>query len=59
MTARERRVVSLAAEGATNREVGEALFITLKIVAMHLSNAYRKLGITSRNELPAVLTVPQ
>ena len=53
LTASERRVVSLAAEGRTNREVGEALYVTPKTVAMHLSNAYRKLGVGSRHELAA------
>lgn len=44
-------MVTLAAEGRTNREVGKALFITPKTVAMHLSNAYRKLGVASRRDL--------
>lgn len=55
LTASEKRVVTLAAEGRTNREVGETLYVTPKTVAMHLSNAYRKLGVTSRRELPAAL----
>jgi DNA-binding CsgD family transcriptional regulator len=55
LTASERRVVTLAAEGRTNREVGETLYITPKTVAMHLSNAYRKLGVTSRRELAAAI----
>ncbi|MHA6616053.1 helix-turn-helix transcriptional regulator [Pseudonocardia sp. DLS-67] len=55
LTASERRVVSLAAEGRTNREVGEVLYVTPKTVAMHLSNAYRKLGVTSRHELATAL----
>lgn len=55
LTASERRVVSLAAGGRTNREVGEALYVTPKTVAMHLSNAYRKLGVASRHELAAAL----
>jgi DNA-binding CsgD family transcriptional regulator len=50
-------VVRLAAGGRTNRELGEELFVTPKTVAMHLSNAYRKLGITSRHELPAAMSV--
>jgi DNA-binding CsgD family transcriptional regulator len=56
LTASERRVVSLVAEGRTNREVGEVLYVTPKTVAMHLSNAYRKLGVTSRHELATALT---
>jgi DNA-binding CsgD family transcriptional regulator len=58
LTASERRVASLAAEGRTNREVGETLYVTPKTVAMHLSNAYRKLGVASRHELSAVLGEP-
>jgi DNA-binding CsgD family transcriptional regulator len=57
LTPTELRVVRLAAGGRTNREVGEELFVTPKTVAMHLSNAYRKLGITSRHELPAAMSV--
>ncbi|MEY2570894.1 MAG: hypothetical protein QOE63_1244 [Acidimicrobiaceae bacterium] len=57
LTASERRVVDLAAAGRTNREIGEMLFVAPKTVAMHLSNAYRKLGLTSRRELAAALTV--
>jgi len=51
LTASERRVASLAAEGATNREIAQALFVTPKTVEVHLSNSYRKLGIASRREL--------
>jgi DNA-binding CsgD family transcriptional regulator len=57
LTASERRVVDLAAAGATNREIGETLFVAPTTVAMHLSNAYRKLGVTSRHDLPAALQV--
>ncbi|WP_448625817.1 helix-turn-helix transcriptional regulator [Geodermatophilus sp. URMC 64] len=52
----ERRVARLAAEGMSNRDIAQALFVTTKTVEVHLSGAYRKLGITSRTELPAVLT---
>lgn len=55
LTTSERRVASLAAEGLTNREIGETLFVTPKTVAMHLSNIYRKLGVTSRRQLPSGL----
>jgi DNA-binding CsgD family transcriptional regulator len=55
LTASERRVASLAAEGQTNRDIAQALFVTPKTVEVHLSNAYRKLGIRSRRELPRVL----
>jgi DNA-binding CsgD family transcriptional regulator len=40
-----------AVTGATNPQIAQALFITVKTVEMHLGNAYRKLDITSRHEL--------
>jgi DNA-binding CsgD family transcriptional regulator len=55
LTPSELRVVELAAAGRSNREVAQALFVTLKAVEYHLANAYRKLGISSRRELPAAL----
>ncbi len=58
LTASERRVAALAAEGQTNREIAQALFVTPKTVELHLSNAYRKLGISSRRELPDALGTP-
>jgi DNA-binding NarL/FixJ family response regulator len=48
-------VASLAAQGQTNRDIAQALFVTPKTVEVHLSNAYRKLGIRSRRDLPRVL----
>jgi DNA-binding NarL/FixJ family response regulator len=55
LTASERRVVDLAATGETNRDIAQALYVTPKTVEVHLSNAYRKLGIRSRRELPEAL----
>lgn len=55
LTPSERRVAQLAAEGLTNREVAQSLFLTVKTVETHLSHAYSKLGIGSRSELPAAL----
>jgi DNA-binding CsgD family transcriptional regulator len=55
LTASERRVAALAAEGHTNKEIAQALFVTLKTVEVHLSHVYRKLGITSRRGLGAAL----
>jgi DNA-binding CsgD family transcriptional regulator/Flp pilus assembly protein TadD len=56
LTASERRVAALAADGATNRDIAQTLFVTPKTVEVHLSNAYRKLGIRSRRELAGALT---
>lgn len=55
LTPGEHRVSDLAARGMTNRQIAQALFVTLRTVEMHLSNAYRKLEISSRDELPAAL----
>ena len=55
LTAGERRVVALAAEGASNRQIAEHLFITQATVETHLRHAFRKLNITSRAELPGRL----
>jgi DNA-binding CsgD family transcriptional regulator len=51
LTAGELRVARLAAEGLTNREVAQALFITTMTAKGHLSRVYRKLGITRRGQL--------
>jgi DNA-binding NarL/FixJ family response regulator len=51
----ERRVARLAAEGQTNRDIAQALFVTTKTVEVHLSACYRKLGITSRVGLAELL----
>ena len=56
LTPSERRIAQLAATGRTNREIAQSLFITRKTVEMHLRNAYRKLDIDSRAELPSALT---
>ena len=55
LTPSELRVATLAREGMTNREVAQALFVTPKTVEVHLSSAYRKLGIRSRVGLAQAL----
>jgi DNA-binding CsgD family transcriptional regulator len=55
LTPGERRVAAAAAAGATNREIAQDLFVSLRTVEMHLTNAYRKLGIVSRSGLAAAL----
>ena len=59
LTPAERRVAELAADGMHNKEIAQALFVTLRTVEMHLSNAYRKLGIASREHLPRALKDPR
>ncbi|MBS1870184.1 MAG: AAA family ATPase [Actinobacteria bacterium] len=51
----ERRVAELAASGRTNREIAQALFLTVKTIESHLAAAYDKLGISSRRQLPEAL----
>ena len=51
LTPSERRVAALAADGRTNRDIAQELFVTPKTVEVHLSAAYRKLGIASRRGL--------
>jgi DNA-binding CsgD family transcriptional regulator len=51
LTAAERRVAELVAEGRTNREVAAALFLGERTVASHLTHIYAKLGVRSRTEL--------
>ena len=55
LTASERRVARFAADGLSNKDIAQALFVTTKTVEVHLSNVYRKLGIASRGELPEAL----
>ena len=52
LTDSERRVADLAVEGKTNREIAGELFVTVKTVEVHLSNTYRKLGVSGRRQLP-------
>ena len=56
LTPSERRVAEMAAENMTNKDIAQALFVTPKTVEVHLSSVYRKLEISSRSQLPGVLT---
>jgi DNA-binding CsgD family transcriptional regulator len=55
LTAAESRVCRQAAEGRSNREIAQALFVTEKTVERHLSSAYQKLGVRSRFQLLAAI----
>jgi DNA-binding CsgD family transcriptional regulator len=55
LTPSERRVAELAADELTNKEIAQALFVTVKTVEVHLSSVYRKLELNSRRELAAAL----
>ena len=54
LTAREREVLTLVAEGLTNREVGRRLHISEKTASVHLSNLMAKLDVSSRTEAVTV-----
>jgi DNA-binding CsgD family transcriptional regulator len=58
LTPSERRVALMASAGTSNRDIAEALFVTLRTVEIHLTHAYGKLGIDSRRSLAAVLDAP-
>jgi DNA-binding NarL/FixJ family response regulator len=55
LTASERRVAQLAADDMSNKDIAQALFVTVKTVEVHLSSVYRKLEISSRRQLASAL----
>ena len=54
LTEREAEVLELVAQGLTNRQIGERLFISGKTVSVHVSNVLAKLGVASRAEAVSV-----
>ena len=50
LTKREREILDLVAEGLQNAEIGRRLWITEQTVKFHLSNVYRKLGVSNRTQ---------
>jgi DNA-binding CsgD family transcriptional regulator len=56
LTSAERQVAGLAADGLSNRQIAQHLFITQATVETHLRHAFRKLGISARGDLKAQLT---
>ena len=55
LTPREREVLALVAEGRTNRQIAEALFISDKTASVHVSNILAKLGVANRAEAAATV----
>ncbi|MEA2443925.1 MAG: hypothetical protein QOJ12_1217, partial [Thermoleophilales bacterium] len=53
LTPSERRVAELVAQGLGNSEIAQALFVTRRTVEYHLTHAFRKLGVSAREELAA------
>jgi DNA-binding CsgD family transcriptional regulator len=58
LTASERRIAQMAASDMSNKEIAQALFVTVKTVEFHLSSVYRKLQISSRQQLGQALVGP-
>ena len=59
LTASELRVAELAAQGLTNREIAQALFVTSRTVEGHLTQVFRKLDVPSREALGGLLMAPR
>lgn len=55
LTPQELRVCTLAAQGMSNRAIGEHLFVSPRTVGAHLYAAFQKLGVSTRQQLPSVL----
>ena len=55
LTRAELRVAELVAEGLTNRQIGEQLFVSPRTVDSHLSHIFHKLEIASRAKLAALM----
>jgi DNA-binding CsgD family transcriptional regulator len=58
LTASERRIAELAAQGLTNREIAQTLFITSRTVEGHLTHVFNKLDVKTRTGLTAALASP-
>ncbi len=58
LTPSERRIADMAADGASNAEIAQALFVTVKTIEMHLTRIYRKLDLSGRSELARALSEP-
>jgi DNA-binding NarL/FixJ family response regulator len=54
LTPRERQVLALLAEGATNRQIGRALYMAEKTASVHVSRILSKLGVRTRTQAAAV-----
>lgn len=55
LTDREREVLEVLADGATNKQIAARLFITPKTVGAHLASVFAKLDVTNRTSAAAVL----
>jgi DNA-binding NarL/FixJ family response regulator len=55
LTPQELQIVQMAADGLSNREIGQKLYLSPRTVSSHLYRVFPKLGITSRTELRAAI----
>jgi DNA-binding CsgD family transcriptional regulator len=55
LTAQELQIAQLAAEGLSNREIDQRLYLSHRTISTHLYRVFPKLGIASRGELSAAL----
>lgn len=55
LSQRQRQIARLVASGASNREIGAALFLSPKTVERHVSNIYAQTGVRNRTELAGLL----
>jgi DNA-binding CsgD family transcriptional regulator/tetratricopeptide (TPR) repeat protein len=58
LTASELRVARMAAEGRSNRDIAQALFVTVRTVEIHLTHSFAKLGAEGRGDLTRALGSP-
>jgi DNA-binding NarL/FixJ family response regulator len=58
VTAREAEILHMVNAGLTNADIASRLFISIRTVETHVSSLLRKSGADSRDELPAVVPVP-
>lgn len=56
LTAEERTVAQMVVAGASNKQVAAALYVSVRTVELRLTSIYRKLGISSRKELPRAMS---
>jgi DNA-binding NarL/FixJ family response regulator len=56
LTAQDLQIAYLAAEGLSNREIGQKLFVSPRTVSTHLYRIYPKLGISARSQLAVALS---
>src|SRR5207249_2063983 len=59
LTTAERDVALLAAQGLTNTEIGQRLFISPRTAKAHLAHVFAKVGITSRRQLPSLKAIQE